>query len=80
MAKQLEKLGTHFLAIKDMAGLCKPYAAFELVKTLRDEIGIPIHFHTHDSPGNQIASIACVTASQCTAVDVTVASNGGATS
>src|ERR1700731_84465 len=51
MAKQLEKLGTHFLAIKDMAGLCKPYAAFELVKTLRQEVGIPIHFHTHDTSG-----------------------------
>jgi len=49
MAKQLEKLGTHLLAIKDMAGLCKPYAAFELVKALRDEVGVPIHFHTHDT-------------------------------
>src|SRR5438270_1394625 len=51
MAKQLEKLGAHFLAIKDMAGLCKPYAAFELVRTLREEIDIPIHFHTHDTSG-----------------------------
>src|SRR6267378_3190918 len=57
MAKQLEKLGTHFLAIKDMAGLCKPYAAFELVRTLREEVGIPIHFHTHDTSGINSASI-----------------------
>src|SRR5712664_4023167 len=57
MAKELEKLGTHFLAIKDMAGLCKPYAAFELVKTLRQEVGVPIHFHTHDTSGINSASV-----------------------
>ena len=51
LAKELEKLGTHILAIKDMAGLLKPYAAKKLVKTLRQEIGIPIHFHTHDTAG-----------------------------
>ena len=44
----------HMLAIKDMAGLCKPYAAEKLVKTLRQEIGIPIHFHTHDTSGVQV--------------------------
>ncbi|MEO8495512.1 MAG: pyruvate carboxylase, partial [Planctomycetota bacterium] len=57
MAKELEKMGAHILAIKDMAGLCKPYAAELLVKTLRQEIGIPIHFHTHDTAGVQAASI-----------------------
>src|SRR5437660_490554 len=57
MAKQLEKLGTHFLAIKDMAGLCKPYAAFELVKALREEVDVPIHFHTHDTSGINSASV-----------------------
>ena len=49
LAKELEKMGAHILAIKDMAGLCKPYAAELLVKTLKQEIGIPIHFHTHDT-------------------------------
>ena len=44
-------MGAHILAIKDMAGLCKPYAARELVKALKQEIGIPIHFHTHDTSG-----------------------------
>ena len=53
MAKELEKMGAHILAIKDMAGLCKPYAAELLVKTLKQEIGIPIHFHTHDTSGMQ---------------------------
>jgi pyruvate carboxylase len=51
LAKELEKMGAHILAIKDMAGLCKPYAAELLVKTLKSEIGIPIHFHTHDTSG-----------------------------
>src|SRR3954464_13446776 len=51
LAKELEKMGAHFLAIKDMAGLCRPYAAFTLVKALRDEIGLPIHFYTPDSTG-----------------------------
>ena len=48
-------MGAHILAIKDMAGLCKPYAAELLVKTLKQEIGIPIHFHTHDTAGIQAA-------------------------
>src|SRR5262249_51376901 len=48
LAKNLERAGTHLLAIKDMAGICKPFAARTLVKALRGEIGIPIHFHTHD--------------------------------
>ena len=57
MAKELEKLGAHILAIKDMAGLCKPYAAELLIKTLREEVGIPVHFHTHDTAGVQAAAI-----------------------
>ncbi len=51
MAKELVRMGTHILAIKDMAGLCKPYAAHKLVKVLRDEVDVPIHFHTHDTSG-----------------------------
>ena len=57
LAKKLEKMGAHILAIKDMAGLCKPYAARELVKALKQEIGIPIHFHTHDASGISAASV-----------------------
>ncbi|HEY2841210.1 MAG TPA: pyruvate carboxylase, partial [Pirellulales bacterium] len=53
MAKELEKLGAHILCIKDMAGLCKPYAAQQLVRALKQEIGIPVHFHTHDTSGVQ---------------------------
>ncbi|MGH7194575.1 MAG: pyruvate carboxylase, partial [Candidatus Saccharimonadales bacterium] len=57
LAKELEKMGAHLLAIKDMAGLCKPYAAEVLVRTLKQEVGLPIHFHTHDTSGVQAASI-----------------------
>ena len=57
MARELERMGAHILAIKDMAGLCKPYAAQQLIKALKEEIGIPIHFHTHDTAGLQTAAI-----------------------
>jgi len=57
LAKELEKMGAHILAIKDMAGLCKPYAAEQLVKALKQELGIPIHFHTHDTSGISAASL-----------------------
>lgn len=57
LAKELEKMGAHIIAIKDMAGLCKPAAARKLVKTLREEVGLPIHFHTHDTAGIQAAAI-----------------------
>ena len=57
LARELEKMGAHILAIKDMAGLCKPAAAVKLISTLRDEIGIPVHFHTHDTAGIQAAAI-----------------------
>jgi pyruvate carboxylase len=57
LAKEIEKLGANLLAIKDMAGLCKPHAAELLIRTLKQEVSIPIHFHTHDSAGVQAASI-----------------------
>jgi len=57
LARELERRGAHILAIKDMAGLCKPYAAELLVRTLKQEIGLPIHFHTHDTAGIQAGSV-----------------------
>ena len=57
MAKDLEARGAHILAIKDMAGLLRPYAADKLFRALKDEIGIPIHFHTHDTSGLNAASV-----------------------
>src|SRR5262249_26119147 len=80
MAKQLEKLGAHFLAIKDMAGLCKPYAAYELVRVLREEIGIPIHFHTHDTSGFNAASVLKAADAGVDVADAAAASMSGGTS
>jgi pyruvate carboxylase len=80
MAKQLEKLGTHFLCIKDMAGLCKPYAAYELVKALRQEIGVPIHFHTHDTSGINSASVLKAADAGVDIADAAIASMSGGTS
>ena len=80
MAKQLEKLGAHFLAIKDMAGLCKPYAAFTLVKALREEIGIPVHFHTHDTSGINAASVLKAADAGVDVADGAVAAMSGGTS
>ena len=80
MAKKLEKLGGHFLCIKDMAGLCKPYAAFELVKALREEIGIPVHFHTHDTSGVNAASLLKAADAGVDVADGAVAAVSGATS
>ena len=52
LAKELEKAGSHIIAIKDMAGLCKPAAIKLLIKELRNEISLPIHYHTHDTQGH----------------------------
>ncbi len=80
LAKRLEKLGVHFLAIKDMAGLCRPYAAFELVRRLREEIGIPIHFHTHDTSGINAASVLKASEAGVDVADAAIASMSGGTS
>jgi pyruvate carboxylase len=80
MAKQLEKMGAHLLAIKDMAGLCKPYAAELLVKTLKQEIGIPIHFHTHDTSGMQTGAILKAAEGGVDIADAAMASMSGLTS
>jgi pyruvate carboxylase len=80
LAKQLEKLGVHFLAIKDMAGLCKPYAAQELVKRLREEVDLPIHFHTHDTSGANAASVLKAADAGVDIADAAVAAMSGGTS
>jgi pyruvate carboxylase len=80
MAKELEKMGAHMLAIKDMAGLCKPYAAEKLVKALRQEVGIPIHFHTHDTSGINAASILKAAEAGVHIADGATASMSGGTS
>jgi len=80
MARELERMGAHILAIKDMAGLCKPYAAERLVSTLRQEVGIPIHFHTHDTSGINAASVLKAAEAGVHAADGAIASMSGTTS
>ena len=80
MAKELEKMGAHILGIKDMAGLLRPYAAEALVRALRDEVGIPIHFHTHDTSGINAASILKAADAGIHAADAAIASMSGQTS
>ena len=80
LAKELERYGAHILAIKDMAGLCKPEAAATLVKTLRKEIGLPIHFHTHDTAGIQAGSILRAADVQLDVADAAMAPMSGGTS
>ena len=80
MAKELERMGAHVLGIKDMAGLCRPYAAEKLVRTLKQEVGIPIHFHTHDTSGVNSASILKAAEAGLDVADVAVASMSGTTS
>ena len=80
LAKELEKAGAHILAIKDMAGLLKPYAAYELVRALKQEIGIPIHLHTHDTSGNGGAMLLKAIEAGIDIVDACVSSMSGLTS
>jgi len=80
MAKELERMGAHFLAIKDMAGLCRPYAAQKLVKALKEEVGLPIHFHTHDTSGIAAASVLRAADAGVDIVDLALASMSGSTS
>jgi len=80
LAKELEKMGAHMLAIKDMAGLCRPLAAKALIRALRDEVGIPIHFHTHDTAGTQAAAILEASEAGVDVVDLALAGMSGSTS
>ena len=79
-AKELEKMGAHILAIKDMAGLCKPLAAEKLISSLKQEIGIPIHFHTHDTSGLNASSVLSAARAGVDIADLAIASMSGSTS
>jgi pyruvate carboxylase len=80
MARELEKAGAHVIGIKDMAGLCRPRAARDLVKALREEVGLPIHFHTHDTSGIAAASVLAAVDAGVDAVDAAIDSMSGLTS
>ncbi|MEM9436348.1 MAG: pyruvate carboxylase [Pseudomonadota bacterium] len=80
MAKELEAAGAHVLGLKDMAGLLKPAAARVLIKALKEEVGLPIHFHTHDTAGIASATILAAAESGVDAVDAAMDSFSGNTS
>lgn len=80
LAKELEQSGAHILGIKDMAGLLKPEAAYQLVSELKEAIDIPIHLHTHDTSGNGIFTYARAIEAGVDIVDVAVSSMAGLTS
>jgi len=80
LAKVLEKAGAQVLGIKDMAGVCRPRAARELVRALKQEVGLPIHFHTHDTSGIAAASVLAAIEAGCDAVDGALDAMSGLTS
>ena len=80
MAKELEKRGAHILGIKDMSGLLKPTAASKLVGALKQEIGLPIHLHTHDTSGNGVATVLMAAQAGVDIIDAAFNSMSGLTS
>ena len=80
MGKDLKAAGAHILGLKDMAGLLKPAAASVLVKALKEEVGLPIHFHTHDTSGIAAATILAASDAGVDAVDVAMDAFSGGTS
>jgi len=80
MAKELERRGVHILGIKDMSGLLKPYAAHKLVTTLKNEVGLPIHLHTHDTSGNGVATVLKAAEAGVHIVDTAISSLSSLTS
>jgi pyruvate carboxylase len=79
LAKELERMGAHFLAVKDMAGLLKPFAAAKLVKALKQAVGIPVHLHTHDTSGVAAATLLEATKAGVDVVDAALSSLSGLT-
>lgn len=80
LAKELEKMGAHILAIKDMSALLKPYAADKLIRELKNEISIPIHLHTHDTSGNGVATVLMAAEAGVDIIDTAFNSMSGLTS
>ncbi|WP_271784882.1 pyruvate carboxylase [Aquimarina algiphila] len=79
LAKDIENAGAHILGIKDMAGLLKPYAAYELVSALKSEINIPVHLHTHDTSSVQSATYLKAIEAGVDVVDVALGGLSGLT-
>lgn len=80
LAVELEKMGAHMIAIKDMSGLLKPVAAYNLISMLKDTVDLPIHLHMHDTSGNGIYTYAAATRAGVDVVDVALNAFSGMTS
>lgn len=80
LAESIVDAGAHVLAIKDMAGLLRPAAAAKLVTALRERFALPVHLHTHDTPGGQLATLLAASAAGVDAVDAASAPMSGTTS
>lgn len=80
LGKELEKAGAHVIGLKDMAGLLKPEAARLLVRALKDEVGLPIHFHTHDTSGIAAATVLAAAEAGVDAIDAASDALSGLTS
>ena len=80
LAEQIVNAGAHVLAIKDMAGLLRPAAAVKLVTALRENFDLPVHVHTHDTAGGQLATLYAAAAAGADAVDAASAAMAGTTS
>ncbi|SDP05945.1 pyruvate carboxylase [Halobacillus aidingensis] len=80
LALELQEAGAHILGIKDMAGLLKPEAAYQLISSLKETVDIPIHLHTHDTSGNGLFTYAKAIEAGVDVVDVATGSMAGLTS
>ena len=80
MAHEIEKTGAHILAIKDMSALCKPVAARNLIRALKDEVDMPVHFHTHDTTANGVAANIMAAIGGVDIVDAALGAMSGLTS
>ncbi|HKT58389.1 MAG TPA: pyruvate carboxylase [Microbacterium sp.] len=80
LAEQMVDAGAHILAVKDMAGLLRPAAASRLVSALRENFDLPVHVHTHDTAGGQLATLLAASAAGADAVDAAAAPMSGTTS
>nr|WP_281414287.1 MULTISPECIES: pyruvate carboxylase [Pseudohalocynthiibacter] len=80
MGKDLKAAGAHILGLKDMAGLLKPAAARLLIKALKEEVGLPLHFHTHDTSGISAATVLAAAEAGVDAVDAAMDAFSGGTS
>ena len=80
IARELKNAGVNIIGIKDMAGICRPRAAAALVRAVKDETGLPVHFHTHDTSGISAASVLAAIEAGCDAVDGALDAMSGLTS